>query len=76
MDINEMHYDRTTPLHIACQSGDLRIAKFLISKGAWVSRRKFSVCQILSHEGCWLGIILILRKPRRRGEGVREMLTL
>lgn len=35
-DINEQHYDRVTPLHMACLTGDVQITDFLLQKGAWV----------------------------------------
>lgn len=35
-DINEQHYDRVTPLHMACLTGDRHITRFLLEHGAWV----------------------------------------
>lgn len=35
-DINEQHYDRVTPLHMACLTGDQHITRFLLERGAWV----------------------------------------
>ena len=36
-NINEQHYDRVTPLHMACLTGDVEITDYLIREGAWVS---------------------------------------
>lgn len=41
-DVNEQHYDRVTPLHMACLTGDVQITSFLLGKGAFVSEVYYS----------------------------------
>lgn len=36
-DVNQQHYDRVTPLHMACLTGDVTITTYLMDHGALVS---------------------------------------
>ena len=51
-DINEQHYDRVTPLHMACLTGDQHITRYLLEHGAWVRRRPNRGRQGRAGQGC------------------------